>query len=299
LTQQLVEKEGAIAIVHGNSPLAANGSRAYLEQHNIPVIGTEGGSDFLYSHPNYFPQVASGKELGYITDAGLVGRITPEQRKHVGFISCLENPTCSAPAALASQFDMTVVYNGSASLTTLDFTSQCSAAKQAGAQVFYLGMDPNSIHRIAASCASVNFHPQLVTSASVVLPDMATDPNLDGMLIPAQTKPWMLAGDPAIAEYQAVLARYGPGVGLNGASVSGWTSAKLFELAAASLGDTPTSAALLDALGTIKGNDLGGLTGPLTFTKGQNPPRLACWFLVQVSHGKFISPNDGARQCRA
>ena len=51
------------------------------------------------------------------------------------------------------------VYQGSGSLAQPDFTAECLAARNAGAQVLVPIMDANSVQRIARSCNSVGYKP--------------------------------------------------------------------------------------------------------------------------------------------
>ena len=53
---------------------------------------------------------------------------------------------------------------------------------------------------------------------------------------------------------------------------------------------------MLDGLYALKGETLGGLTAPLTFTKGQ-PTSLKCWFYYQVKGGKFTDPFGESPTC--
>jgi len=301
LTQQLVEQDHVIAFVQNDAPLAFAGSQSYLSSHNIPVIGGDGSEQVYYQRPNFFPQASSGDALVKSTFAADATFINASQKAHLGVLSCIEAPGCSAfgkeaPTA-ARQNGMTLVYNGSASLGAPDFTSQCQSAKQAGVTAFLIVMDPNSIHRIASSCASVNFHPQLLTGGQVVLPDMTSDPNLNGMFVSLVTAPWTATNIPAVASFRSVIAQYGVGTGLDGSSVAGWAAAKLFEAGTMHLPANPTGQDILDGLYSVKSNDLGGLTGPLTFTSGQNAPEVVCWYQIQLRNGQFSSPNNGARQC--
>ena len=43
---------------------------------------------------------------------------------------------------------------------------------------------------------------------------------------------------------------------------------------------------------------LGGLTHPLTFTKGQNAPRMACWWQLVLVKGKWTAPNGMKVACQ-
>jgi branched-chain amino acid transport system substrate-binding protein len=227
--------------------------------------------------------------------------LNANQKAHLGLLDCIEAAQCSINGkqgpGISQQLGLQIVYNAYASLTTPDFTSQCQAAKNAGVQVFFLSMDPNSIHRIARSCLSINFRPLYTTGVSVLVPTLSSDPNLDGLVGGVAVAPWMLAGTPAVAAYQAVLHRYAPGLTPDNASMEGWVSAQLFQLAARSMPDQPTSQAVLQGLWVIRGNDLGGLTMPVTFIQGQDAPRTTCWFTVAIKSGQWTSPNNGARGC--
>ncbi|HWW55231.1 MAG TPA: ABC transporter substrate-binding protein [Acidimicrobiales bacterium] len=302
LTEQLVQQDHVLAFVQNDAPLAAAGSESYLVSHDIPVIGSEGAEQFYYQYPNFFPQASSGNALALAVLDGLTKVLTPAQRAHFGALSCIEAAECSnfgkVAAADAGKAGLTLVYNGSASLVAPDFTSQCEAAKQAGATVLGLAMDPNSIHRIGSSCAGVGYHPQLAISGAITTPDLASDLNLAGMMSVVVVAPWTATNIPAVALYQKVLGQYGVGVQLDGSSIEGWASAELFAAGTMNLPDNPTSQDVINGLDTIKNNDLGGLTGPLTFSKGQNAPVETCWWHLQLRNGKFFSPDNGQRACQ-
>jgi branched-chain amino acid transport system substrate-binding protein len=142
----------------------------------------------------------------------------------------------------------------------------------------------------------VNYHPQLFVATGDA-PTQATDPLLDGMYVSMPVLPWMITSNPGIVEYRNALAKYGAGLQPSNSSIVGWVSAKLFQLAAHNVADPPTSESLLDGLWSIKGNDLGGLTIPLTFTRNQNAPAVLCYWQEQFTSGQIISPNNGQRIC--
>jgi len=58
-----------------------------------------------------------------------------------------------------------------------------------------------------------------------------------------------------------------------------------------------TSLNLLEGLWTFKGETLGGLTNPLTFTKGQNAPRNPCWWTLIIQNRKFNAPRGMNVRC--
>jgi branched-chain amino acid transport system substrate-binding protein len=90
-----------------------------------------------------------------------------------------------------------------------------------------------------------------------------------------------------IAEMHSVLGKYAPGLAPDVMTASGWTSAKVFELAAKQLPETPNSDAILHGLWSIKDNDLGGITSPLTYVEGQPSKRLGCFWTPTVKGGRW------------
>ena len=61
--------------------------------------------------------------------------------------------------------------------------------------------------------------------------------------------------------------------------------------------EPPTTEALLRGLWSIKNDTLGGLTYPLTFTEGKPSERKLCWFNIQVTKGRWISPDGYKLSC--
>jgi branched-chain amino acid transport system substrate-binding protein len=303
LVRQLVEQDGVIAFVQMNGSITGDASQRYLTQKRIPVIGSEGAEPAFYSSPMYFPQASSGDLIwGVFFGAGdYFARA--EAKPKVGVIYCVEVAQCSRAQTLgpayAKKFGFSLVYMGSASLAQPDYTSNCQAAANAGVQIFLVSLDANSLERLARSCASVNFHPVYVTIASAASLQIASDAGLEGMGAALNTLPWFATSNPGIVEFQNALRQFAPGLRPGGASVTGWVSAKLFERASKNLSDPPTSQSILDGLWSIKDDDLGGLTYPLTFTRDQNAAPVLCYWVAQIKGGQYISPNNAQRACTA
>jgi hypothetical protein len=74
-------------------------------------------------------------------------------------------------------------------------------------------------------------------------------------------------------------------------------AAKLFELATQKLPEPPSTEGILEGLWSIKGNDLGGLTAPLTFRRDEKAEYLSCYWVVQFKDARIVSPNGGERGC--
>lgn len=303
LTQQLVEQNGVVAFVYDDAPLAFSGSQNYLVQKNIPVIGNEGAEQAMYQHPNFFPQADNGSSLVYSSFAGMRPMLTANQRSHLGMIYCIEAAECSIYGKYGTTdtkaTGLHLVYSGAASLTAPDYTSQCLRAKQSGATALFVILDPNSIHRAAANCRNAGYKGLFVVGSTIVVPDEATDPNLNGTVFGSPAMPWINNANPQIKLMNQVLSQYAPGISPVGSASLGWIAAQLFAYSSTFWPNTNTitSADILNAMDRVKNYDVGGTTGPVTFTKGHNAPQVTCWWSMQMKGGKFSSPNNSVRNC--
>lgn len=300
LVQQLIERDKAIAYVHSPAILTGHSSVAYLKARGIPVIGNEGGEQWQLQHDNYFPQSATDVGL-YTMNAkayGEVGRIAG--KKKLGILTCLEVQQCTKSgeviAANAAAAGLQPVYRASGSLVQPDFTAVCQAAQSAGTEIFAVVLDTNSIRRVARSCAAVGFRPTYTSISILANEGMAEDPLLDGAIIPIPFRPYMDTSNAAVKEFVDAMAKYSnlaPTAGYE----AGWVSAKIFELAAQNVSANPTSAEILEALYQIKGNDLGGLTHKLTFTRGRPAAPNYCYWLTAVKDKKFVQIGSKEPTC--
>src|SRR5882757_671327 len=300
LVRQLVEQDKVIALLYNTALLTGQASRDYLVSKNIPVIGQEGGELFWDSSAIFFNHGTSGRPLIDFTVIAGARAALAEGKKKLGTLTCQEVSYCNTAdnswAQLGAQVGLEPVYRGQSSLLTVDFTSQCLAAKKAGVEVLALAFESTGIHRIAQSCASVGYKPMIVCTSVQSNLDFVDDRNLDGVVIAQPYLPWFLNDRPAIQIFQTVLRQFAPGLPFDSASINGWTAAQLFSRAEkAFAADTVTSKGILDALATIKNEDLGGLTYPLSFSPGKAQDTKRCGWIMKVQGGKFTS--DGKRFC--
>jgi branched-chain amino acid transport system substrate-binding protein len=218
---------------------------------------------------------------------------------------CVEFPTlCGATeqivAASASQYGLDDVLNAPVSLTQPSFAAQCSQAEAAGAQVIFSLVDGAGQVREADDCATAaNFHPVYISESLSANTDQETDANLQGLYIPVGTFPWPDNSTPADQVYHTETNKYAASEDLNATSSADWASGILaMEAAAGHLSATnPTSAQFLAGIYSIKNNNLGGLTPPLTFTSGQVPTLSSCYFAAQVENNKWTAPSGDNLQC--
>jgi branched-chain amino acid transport system substrate-binding protein len=297
--QDAVERQKVIAFLAQGAPLTGEGGLGYISEKRIPVIGTETGSYWVYEHPMFFPQGTSGYPLFYATIAGASQQLVPAGKTKVGWITCAEVPQCDNFAKLwkdsAPKLGLQPVFESRASLAQPDFTAECLSARNAGVQALIVGMDSNTVGRVAASCARQSYRPVFSTVAGIVIDDWKTNPDFEGLIVATNFYPYFQPGLPATDEYLQALRTYGNSSLKGIQPETGWVAGKLLEKAAAGLPEPPTSEALLKALWAIKGDTLGGITSPLTFVENQNAPIVTCWYNLTIKQGGWASA-DGAQQ---
>jgi branched-chain amino acid transport system substrate-binding protein len=260
-----------------------------------------GGTQWAYDSPMYFPQQTEADDQYVAYVAAIADIALPQGKKNLGLLACTEAQACTdggrVAKAAAEKVGLHMVYSGTMSLAQPDFTAECLNAHNSNAEIVLLYMDTNSVGRVAASCARQGYHPIFATAASIAADRQKEDPNLDGMIAGTLVFPWFETGKPAAEEYQAAMKKYGAGIPPGVPPATGWLAAKLFERAAANLPEPPTSEALLDGLWSIKGDDLGGLTRPLTFERDRPAPRENCWFDIVIRKRAWVSPDNFQRHC--
>ena len=216
-------------------------------------------------------------------------------------MTCAEASACHDADKLfangAAKYGYQVVYRAQASIAQPDYTAECLAARNAGAEIAMVVLDGNSVSRFAASCARQGYKPQFTTIVTIVLDRFKDDANLAGMVASSHVFPYFQTGTPATDEYAAAYKTYGGGLNNGVGLAAGWTAGKLLEKAAAHLPEPPTSQAVLAGLWTIKDDSLGGLTYPLTFTQGQPATPRACWSVVIVKQQQWTAPYGGGMDC--
>ncbi|HEV8628209.1 MAG TPA: ABC transporter substrate-binding protein [Acidimicrobiia bacterium] len=297
IVRDMVESKGATVFMANMWVLSASGARAYLEEKKIPVVGGDVASAVWFKSPMFFPQGASFETLS----VGSLKTMADLGHKKVAIAYCAEVEACKiyhdAAAARAQSVGATVVYSAQVSLAQPDYTAECLQAQRSGAEALMLGVESTALTRFARSCKQQGFTPPLVTASLSMISSTAKDPNLDGILAPVATFPFVADDLPAVKEYKAAIARYAPGLDEGGTTSAVWVAGALLREASKALPDQPTSADFLKGLWQIKNNNLGGLAPPLTFRENQPSPDNTCYFTQSISGGKFTAPIGSKLTC--
>jgi branched-chain amino acid transport system substrate-binding protein len=284
--QNMIQDKKILAFVGNIQVLTVDAIAPIIRRTGIPIIGSDITNSTWFTNPLMFPQGAPQQSIAY---GFLYGATQFYHVKNVGLFYCIEVPrsctdTAQAFKALAPQMGAVVKVMSQVSLTQPSFVQQCLEMKNAGVEAVGLNMDAASMKRIARSCEQVGFSPHAMGHPLGVgnQKQFLGSKWLGNSYVPLNVFGWMADTTPAEKYYQAQIAKFDPGFDTGGAASLGWTAGALLLAASANLSpEHPTTQQLLDALWTFKGQkftELGGLTGPRSFGKDQNPKVPYCLF---------------------
>lgn len=302
LVKQMVEEKHVVAFVDQVDVFTGQAAVPYLEQQRVPVVGGSGGSPWFNTSPMYFSQMANDTVLAdtFAGEMATIGK--PQGLTKIAIVYCAEVQGCAnatRPEAFQKR-GLDPVYTAKVSLGQPDYTAQCLSARNAGAQMVFMGLDGQGVQRLADDCANIGYKPLFGHTAQGTALAELNRPSLEGTAVGAPTAPWFTSQVPAVAEFMSAMSRFAPGVTPDGAAIQGWTGGQLLEAALRAAPDPTTSSGILHGLWSIKGNDLGGLTYPISFRQGapnNAESEQGCWWIVRIQGGRFVSPDGGQRHC--
>lgn len=302
LVQDMVAHHHVVAFV-APAVISPNGFVPAAEAAKVPVIGGTGGGAFR--SPWVFPASAAVDDQIF----GLIHNGVEHGKRRLGVLYCVEISECTQAAgkikAIAKAAGAEEVYSTPVSITQPDFTAACLNARNAGVDQLAVGLDGASIGRLARSCDAVGYRPLFSTIAGLLSPAQAEDPLVRSFGIATSTgeAPWILNDTPGLREYHRVLARWAPNTPPDGASIIGFTCAKLFEAALAKVAPdivrgAITPALVLTGLGGIHNESLGGLTTGVTFHPGEkSAPSSGCVFYEFLTTTGWTAPQGSRPVC--
>jgi branched-chain amino acid transport system substrate-binding protein len=302
LVRGLVEKQKVVAFVGNGALLSIQGGVEYHKKSGVPVFGNDCSTDLWFSDPVFAPTCATphDQDVELLT----IGRKLASTKKF-GYLYCREAQSCAEVDAdiqrgAAKEAGVEVVHRAGISISQVDFTAECQNARSAGVELFWVIADPATVSRVGQSCSRQGFRPKYLGGSVSMSPSNVKVDGLENMIVGQPVFPFTGASGPAITEYDNARKRHAPDAQPDPSYALAWAGAKLFELVATRSATTSgdiTSAGLRVALLTVKGENLGGLTVPLTYT-AQGPKSGPCMFAMQGDgKGSFRTPFGSAPQC--
>ncbi len=298
-----VLSDGAVAIM--DFSLVDQAWASTVQAANVPVVGGNVNEIPFYTNPDFYPEGETEDAVAY----SLVATGKEAGATKLGYFYCAEAPICSETAGLISapgkQLGTPVAYKAEVAATAPNYTAQCVAAQQMNIDGLLNGDVDPVFERVAENCTTQGFHPLYISSGASFSTSMTSTPGI-------KTNSWYEANDlpffannPAVNAMNAAVNKYEPGTSSSqfwsgGASVEPWASGLLLEDAvkAGGIGPsaTPTAAAIVNGLQSLKGDTLQGTAPPLTFIAG-HPHPVDCWFTFQVKNGVPAMSNGSKPTC--
>ena len=293
ILQQFVEQQGVLAMLYTTLGFAPNGNNKYLDSKKMFTFSTEGGLEVPYNNPYVLTATPSGLTNADSMILSFGKGMAAKGGVKLASFACSDFGLCDnfdqrwSSKEVLDKAGFTLVARGRPSLTQPDYTSQCLAAKQAGAEAIIIALDGAAIRRFAGDCARQNYRPKLATADLVVTRDLPGDKNVDGLFIGTKMAPFADLRVPGIKEAHTAFARFAPGQIVTGGMTNGWIIGEFFAQAGKNLPDNPTTKDIEDGLYSIKNNNLKGMTYPITMTRGKPVARQLCYGVATIQGDKF------------
>jgi branched-chain amino acid transport system substrate-binding protein len=304
--QKMVNSDHIVALIDGDSADDASWY-SYIIKQPVTIYNTGFSSLPMASStsPNVFEMAVSQY---YLFDEIMLSAQKVGGHK-MAVLYCAENPACKetvAPlTAAGKQFNIPVVFNASVLASAPNYTAQCLAAKAAGADVMFIADGPAVTISVAASCAEQGYTPHQVSDEAAYSQQMAGKPGWDGFLGTQDNIPFFVTSTPGSETMHKALQQYQPSV-LASPQFSAlgpilWNTGLLIAQGAQAGGVGATNpvppvtaapltgTALVDGLYTMHTTDLGGMTYPLTFVRGQLNQK-HCWYWAGIAKGQWDLP---------
>lgn len=295
--QSMVQSSHILALM--DNSLVDSAFESYIDRAKVPVLSVNAGqTSFLWdTDKNFFSNQTTASaniDLG-MKSIGLFGYKTD------AFIYCAEVAGCKqASGPITSDgaaAGVKVVYTGSISASAPNYTAQCLAAKDAGAEVMQIAAyTAVETERVAADCLHQGYTP--AQFISVIIPKTAFGkPGLTNAVGTVNSPPWFLpASTPALQIYHQNMDGYLPKAQDPQNVQQAWAAMEMFKATVANGGDQPTPQTVYAGLYSLHGSTIGGLTAPLNFTQGKFN-YVNCGFPIQFKNGKWNAPGGATPVC--
>lgn len=273
-----------------------------VDQAKIPVVGGAFNSDEYFADPNWYPS-------GETNDSIVVATVAVAKQAGVtkmAHLYCAEAPQCQqsvAPVkAAAKSMGLSIPYVSSVSATAPNYTAQCVAAKQSGADGIFIGDAMEINARIAADCDKQGYDPIYVTEGTGFTNLGITGEGLSKHLWASFPILPYFSHAPAVQAMNAAVDKYFPGARQKDTwsefAVQTWTGGLLLQQAVKNAKITPgqdvTSADIRKGLDATSHTTLGGFSPTLTFSPGK-AHKVDCWFVGKVVNG--VASQVGGLKC--
>ncbi|WP_250282565.1 MULTISPECIES: ABC transporter substrate-binding protein [unclassified Frankia] len=299
--RKLVEQDKVVAII-GDSSLVGTTWADYVTEKDIPVVGGLSVESPFLTHADFF---VTGAPLP-VTTVGIWEAAKAAGKKKVGLLYCSESAVCAQLEGLGRAASALVggvgIATGKISAAAPDYTAACLALRDEGVDALFVAHSSEVVPRVVDSCAQQGFTPAVIGQTPALGPSWLGHRGFDGALLVSPTVLYTDGSVPAVKEFLDALDTYYPDLRKSRQftydTIYPWAGGKLFEAAAraGNIGPDSTPADVKKGLYALKGETLGGIIPPTTFTEGQ-PVFPTCYFQAAIRGGRAVSLGKGATKC--
>lgn len=292
--KELVTQNHVLAVFDNSD--VDTGFASYLAQHHVPVIGSFADSSEMYTNADFFPN-------GATVNWGPADTVYEAKLLHVkklAYLYCAEAAVCEQGVLPGEHADskagLHLVYTAPISYAAPNYTAQCLAAKQAGAEAMTVGDASVIVVKVAQNCQAQGYQPVQLSIDDTVAVSWRTDRVMNGNIDVQPDIPFFVDWTPATKAMYAAFHRYEPSSvasqDFGEVAVESWTSGLIFEAAAedAHLGNSPTRAGLIKGLYELHRATFGGMTPPLTYSRGKPTTGINCVYLMGIKNKRWTLP---------
>lgn len=291
IVRQFVEQDHVAAIFYDYMFTEKQAVLPYLEQKQVPLIGTIGGDTSGDHSPIDFNPLL-GPDQGDAWSFLLgVHTITPE-KKNIASFYCREANTCSVQEQSFKKLlpweGMHLVYEAQVSLAQPDYTSEVLQAKNAGADVILTLVDSQSVIRIAQAAHRQGWNVQLAGTYNLAQNlILQGSKDLEGLILTQRTASFQTS--PNTQDYRDAMAQYQPGAPTGDLGEGVFVVGKMLAKLAPQWPDKPGPADMIKSLYSLHGETLGGLLPGITFNQGDHVNVNLCMVPTVLRNGSFVA----------
>jgi branched-chain amino acid transport system substrate-binding protein len=291
LTRRMVEEDKVAAIFAEHGPTTFQAIVPYLQEKQVPVVGTDTGNPAIDSSPIVF-QFGVGSTQGMWWNH-VLPLVTQTDKRKVALFYCRDVPSCKqlrdGVNSIKGQAGINIVYEGLVSVAQPDFTAEVIQARNSGADAIVAIMDQASVVRIARSAHRQGYTPVISSQHSLHNLDFIKTggEDVEGAVLASSVASW--EHSPKMADYRAAMDKYVPTGQKGSMGAQNWVAGKALEKIGPRLSPNPTSAEIIAGLQSFRLETLGGLIPPTTFEPGKTHEAVnLCSIMLRVETGKFV-----------
>jgi branched-chain amino acid transport system substrate-binding protein len=291
IVRQFVEQDHVAAIFYDYMFTEKQAVLPYLEQKQVPLIGTIGGDTSGDHSPIDFNPLL-GPDQGDAWSFLLgVHTIVPEKKKLASFY-CREANTCSVQEQSFKKLlpweGMQLVYEAQVSLAQPDYTSEVLQAKNAGAEVILTLVDSQSVIRIAQAAHRQGWNVQLAGTYNLAQNlILQGSKDLEGLILTQRTASYQTSA--RTQDYRDAMNQYQPGAATGDLGEGVFVVGKMLAKLAPQWPDKPGPADVIKSLYSLHGETLGGLLPGITFNQGEHVNVNLCMVPTILRNGSFVA----------